>query len=145
MTGNSGADFGNTYYNDHHFHYGYFIYCAAVIGHIDPTWIPANKDYVNTLVRDIANPSVQDKFFPVSRMFDWYHGHSWAHGLFETLDGKVGVYRSADDCAAWYRSVSLTSFSPRSGSGVELRGREPHLRDQDVGDSHRRRQHGGPG
>ena len=31
-TGDSGCDFGNTYYNDHHFHYGYFVYTAAVIG-----------------------------------------------------------------------------------------------------------------
>lgn len=90
VTGNAGDDFGNTYYNDHHFHYGYFIFAAAVIGHLDPTWTAANKDYVNTLVRDIANPSSRDPFFPVSRSFDWFHGHSWAHGLFETLDGKVG-------------------------------------------------------
>lgn len=91
QTGNSGADFGNTYYNDHHFHYGYFILTAAIIGHLDPTWLTkANVDYVNTLVRDVANPSSADKYFPVYRNFDWYHGHSWAHGLYETLDGKVG-------------------------------------------------------
>lgn len=89
VTGNSGADFGNTYYNDHHFHYGYFVYAAACIGHIDPSWIPRNKAYVDTLVRDYANPSSKDAYFPVSRSFDWYHCHSWAHGLFESLDGKV--------------------------------------------------------
>lgn len=33
VTGDAGADFGNTFYNDHHFHYGYFIYAAAIIGH----------------------------------------------------------------------------------------------------------------
>lgn len=89
-TGNDGADFGNTFYNDHHFHYGYFIYAAAVIGYLDPSWLsPENIDYINTMVRDISNPSTADKYFPVSRNFDWYHGHSWAHGLFETLDGKV--------------------------------------------------------
>lgn len=89
-TGNSGMDFGNTYYNDHHFHYGYFIYAAAVIGYLDPSWLtPQNVDYINTMVRDIANPSASDKYFPVFRNFDWYHGHSWAHGLYDTLDGKV--------------------------------------------------------
>ncbi|RYP30572.1 hypothetical protein DL767_006162 [Monosporascus sp. MG133] len=92
VTGNDGADFGNTYYNDHHFHYGYFIYAAAIIGYLDPSWLTeANIDYVNTLVRDIANPSEEDKYFPVSRNFDWYHGHSWAHGLYDTLDGKAGT------------------------------------------------------
>jgi endo-1,3(4)-beta-glucanase len=89
VTGDAGADFGNSYYNDHHFHYGYFIYTAAVIGHLDPAWINVNKPFVNTLVRDISNPSTKDKVFPVWRCFDWYHGHSWAHGLFESLDGKV--------------------------------------------------------
>ena len=89
-TGNAGADFGNTYYNDHHFHYGYFVNAAALIGHMEPTWIPKNKDYVNMLVRDYANPSSQDPFFPQFRNFDIIHGHSWAHGLFESADGKVG-------------------------------------------------------
>ena len=65
-----------------------------MIGHLDPSWIPINKPFVNTLVRDISNPSSKDKLFPVWRSFDWYHGHSWAHGLFESLDGKV----SARDC-----------------------------------------------
>lgn len=89
VTGNPGDDFGNTYYNDHHFHYGYFVYAASVIGHLDPGWIPENKDYVNNLLRDYGNPSAKDPYYPAQRMFDWYHGHSWAHGLFETWDGKV--------------------------------------------------------
>ncbi|KAK3995908.1 glycosyl hydrolase family 81-domain-containing protein [Cladorrhinum sp. PSN332] len=101
VTGNSGADFGNSYYNDHHFHYGYFIYTAAVIGHLDPSWIPENKAWVNMLVRDIANPSTQDQYFPVWRCFDWYHGHSWAHGLFDTLDGKDQESSSEDTMHAY--------------------------------------------
>ncbi|KAJ9634912.1 endo-1,3-beta glucanase [Coniosporium tulheliwenetii] len=32
----AGLDFGGTYYNDHHFHYGYFVYTAAVIAYLDP-------------------------------------------------------------------------------------------------------------
>ncbi|KAK4665966.1 endo-1,3-beta glucanase [Podospora pseudopauciseta] len=101
VTGNSGADFGNSYYNDHHFHYGYFILTAAIIGHLDPSWIPANKAYVNMLVRDVANPSAADQYFPVWRNFDWYHGHSWAHGLFDTLDGKDQESSSEDTMASY--------------------------------------------
>jgi endo-1,3(4)-beta-glucanase len=101
VTGDPGADFGNSYYNDHHFHYGYFIYTAAVIGHLDPSWIPENKSFVNTLVRDIANPSTQDPYFPVSRNFDWYHGHSWAHGLYESSDGKDQESSSEDAMSAY--------------------------------------------
>ena len=100
-TGDPGADFGNSYYNDHHFHYGYFIYAAAVIGYLDPAWVQPNKGYVNMLVRDVANPSGQDKYFPVWRCFDWFHGHSWAHGLFETLDGKDQESSSEDTMHAY--------------------------------------------
>jgi endo-1,3(4)-beta-glucanase len=93
----SGADFGNTYYNDHHYHYGYFIYAAAVLGHIDPTWLtPANVDYINSLVRDVANPSSQDPYFPVYRSFDWFVGHSWSKGLFFSADGKDEESSSED-------------------------------------------------
>ncbi|PQE12215.1 glycosyl hydrolase family 81 protein [Rutstroemia sp. NJR-2017a BVV2] len=98
---NSGADFGNTYYNDHHFHYSYFVYAAAIIGYLDPTWLASHKDYINTLVRDYANPSPLDPYFPVSRSFDWYHGHSWAHGLYETFDGKNEESSSEDSLSAY--------------------------------------------
>lgn len=101
VTDDSGVDFGNTYYNDHHFHFGYFIYTAAVIGYLDPTWLPANVPYVNSLVRDIANPSSEDNYFPISRMFDWYHGHSWAHGLYESPDGKDEESSSEDSMSAY--------------------------------------------
>lgn len=100
-TGDSGADFGNTYYNDHHFHYGYHVLAAAVIGHLDGTWLAANRDWVNTLVRDYANPTSADTFFPVNRMFDWYHGHSFAHGLFESSDGRDQESSSEDTMAAY--------------------------------------------
>ncbi|KAG6080021.1 hypothetical protein E4U30_004927 [Claviceps sp. LM220 group G6] len=100
-TGDAGVDFGNTYYNDHHFHYGYHILAAATIGHLDPTWAMANKDYVNSLVRDVANPSKDDKFFPMWRSFDWYHGHSWAHGLYAAADGKNQESSSEDMMCAY--------------------------------------------
>ncbi|KAM7198882.1 hypothetical protein V8F20_005949 [Naviculisporaceae sp. PSN 640] len=101
QTGDAGVDFGNTYYNDHHFHYGYHILAAAIIGHLDHSWIAENKDYVNTLVRDVANPSPKDTYFPVFRSFDWYHGHSWAHGLYDALDGKNQESSSEDTMHAY--------------------------------------------
>ncbi|CAD0090695.1 unnamed protein product [Aureobasidium vineae] len=73
QTGDSGLDFGNTYYNDHHFHYGYFVYAAAVIGYLDPSWLSqgTNKAWVNMLVRDYSNSVTTDAYFPFSRSFDW--------------------------------------------------------------------------
>ena len=117
-TGDPGVDFGNSYYNDHHFHYGYFIHAAAVIGYLDPTWAQANKDYVNALVRDVANPSTLDTYFPVFRSFDWYNGHSWAKGLFETGDGKDQESTSEDAMFAyglkmWGRTIGDLSMERR--------------------------------
>ncbi|KAK6202613.1 endo-1,3-beta-glucanase [Scheffersomyces amazonensis] len=98
--GDTGADFGAGYYNDHHFHYGYFVHAAAVVGYIDKkfggTWAEDNKDWVNSLVRDVANPSADDSYFPISRMFDWFGGHSWAAGLFASGDGKNEESSSED-------------------------------------------------
>ncbi|KAJ4293790.1 endo-1,3-beta glucanase [Collariella sp. IMI 366227] len=102
VTGDKIADFGNSLYNDHHFHFGYFIYTAAVIGHLDPSWLTSsNRAYVNTLVRDVANPSARDEYFPAWRCFDWFHGHSWAHGLFDSLDGKDQESSSEDSMHAY--------------------------------------------
>ncbi|KAK9454508.1 endo-1,3(4)-beta-glucanase [Dipodascopsis uninucleata] len=122
-TGNVLEDFGNSYYNDHHFHYGYFIHAAAIIGYIDKglggNWIYDNKDYVNMLVRDVANPSDQDPYFPVSRSFDWFHGHSWAKGLFESGDGKDQESTSED----YHHAYGIKLWGKVSGdSSMEARG-----------------------
>ena len=58
--------------------------------------IDPDADWVNTLLRDAANPSSTDPYFPFSRSFDWYHGHSWAKGLFDSGDGKDQESTSED-------------------------------------------------
>lgn len=100
-TGNAANDFGAAWYNDHHFHYGYFIHAAAVIAKVDQqfggSW--ANdiaSDWINGLIRDVSNPSSEDTYFPVFRMFDWFHGHSWASGLFASADGQNEESSSED-------------------------------------------------
>lgn len=117
--GDEGADFGNTLYNDHHFHYGYFIHAAAIIGALDPSWIDANRDWVNMLVRDSGNAATNDPLFPFSRGFDWYHGHSWAKGLFESFDGKDQESSSEDSMYAY----ALKMWGKTSGdASLEARG-----------------------
>ncbi|KAF4595646.1 glycoside hydrolase family 81 protein [Ophiocordyceps camponoti-floridani] len=112
-TGDGGVDFGNTLYNDHHFHYGYHILAAALIADLDPGWGRTNGDYVRTLVRDIANPSASDGLFPEWRSFDWFHGHSWAHGLYASMDGKNQESSSEDMMAAY----ALKMWGRVSGDG----------------------------
>jgi endo-1,3(4)-beta-glucanase len=124
-----GLDFGNTLYNDHHFHYGYFLYTAAVIGYLDPDWLNqgSNKAWVNTLARDFANP-VTDEYFPFSRSFDWFHGHSWAKGLFESGDGKDQESTSEDTFATyalkmWGRVIRDSNMEARGNLQLAIQAR----------------------
>jgi endo-1,3(4)-beta-glucanase len=48
------VDFGNGYYNDHHFHYGYFLSIAAVIAKFDGNWLNTHRDYINWFARYVS-------------------------------------------------------------------------------------------
>lgn len=115
-------DFGSPFYNDHHFHYGYFIHAAAVVAYVDKqmggNWGETHKDWVNSLIRDVANPSDKDKFFPVFRSFDWFSGHSWAKGMFASADGKDEESTSEDYNFAygmklWGKAIGDVSMEAR--------------------------------
>jgi endo-1,3(4)-beta-glucanase len=96
-----GAAFGQGFYNDHHFHYGYFLYAAAVLAKADPAWGRANDAALRGLARDIAEPSGKDAEFARFRTMDWYEGHSWAAGLFEFADSR-NQESTAEAVNAWY-------------------------------------------
>lgn len=67
--------------NDHHFHYAYYIYAAAIIAQYDPTWADNSNwgGMVNLLIADAANAG-NDSRFPRLRSFDPYEGYAWASG-----------------------------------------------------------------
>ena len=96
-----GLAFGQGYYNDHHFHYGYHIYAAACLARVDPDWVEARGDAVLHLIRDIANPSGQDPHYPRQRHMDWFAGHSWASGLFAFGDAR-NQESTSEAVNAWY-------------------------------------------
>jgi len=102
-----GLNFGNAYYNDQHFHYGYHIYAASVVAHFDPAWGRRHWEQVLLLVRSIANPSEEDTNFPRHRHKDWYQGSSWASGvpLPPYLNGKN--QESSSEAIAAYEAVGL--------------------------------------
>ena len=52
---NVNVDFGNGYYNDHHFHYGYFLNVAAVIAKFDSAWLSQHQDYINWFARYVQD------------------------------------------------------------------------------------------
>lgn len=67
------ADFGNTYYNNHHFHWGYMVYACAMLAYLDPEWLNQghNKAWTNMLVKDYAESVSNSRDYPFSRSFDW--------------------------------------------------------------------------
>ncbi|CAJ1399569.1 unnamed protein product [Effrenium voratum] len=84
------ADFGNSCYNDHHYHFGYFVVAGAILAKLRPEWVNNTDfvDYVDGLVRDTSNPSSEDEYFPRFRSFDWFDLHSWSRGLAPNPAGK---------------------------------------------------------
>ena len=80
------ASFGSDEYNDHHFHYGYFLYAAAVLAAHDPGVVSRFAPVMNLVAADIG--SAGGEAFPDRRAFDAYAGHSWASGTSPFADGN---------------------------------------------------------
>jgi endoglucanase Acf2 len=92
--------------NDHHFHYGYFLRAAGVLGRRDPAWLARWRPMVDLLVRDIASGDRADPLFPYLRCFDPYAGHSWASGHGRFGDGN-NLESSSESINAWYGLLLL--------------------------------------
>ena len=95
------ADFGNGMYNDHHFHYGYHIYTAAVLAKSDPAWGAQWEDAVLHMISDVAEPSRESEWYTFTRTKDWYDGHAWASGIFKFGDGK-NQESTSESVNGWY-------------------------------------------
>ncbi|MFD5032202.1 glycosyl hydrolase [Streptomyces sp. NPDC058220] len=82
LTGYPASYGSDTELNDHHFHYSYYVYAAAIVAQYDQQWAADSAwgGMVKALIRDAANPSRTDADFPFLRGFDVYAGHSWASG-----------------------------------------------------------------
>jgi endoglucanase Acf2 len=94
------AAFGSEDFNDHHFHYGYFIYAASILGKYDEEFVANHGDYIDLLAADIGNYDKNDKYFPLRRNFDPYASHSWAAGLAPFADGN-NQESSSEAMQAW--------------------------------------------
>ena len=93
------ASFGSDQFNDHHFHYGYFLYAASILAKYDSAFLKAHGAFVNLIAADIASP-VAGKDFPQRRNFDPYFGHSWASGNGVFADGN-NQESSSEAINAW--------------------------------------------
>lgn len=101
----SGVDFGNYVYNDHHFFAGYFLLAAAMITEWEKQYTPGNfwinlsvtggdnqvykvRDMLDFLWRDVHNPftndtmaAIYDTDLPYDRYGLPWEGHGVANGL----------------------------------------------------------------
>ena len=93
--------FGTKNYNDHNFHYGYFIYAAAIIAMYDENFAKDYGSVVNLLIQDIANTEKNNKSFPYMRSFDFYESHSWANGMGGADDRGIDIESSSEAMNAW--------------------------------------------
>jgi len=97
------ASYGsNDSLNDHHFHYGYWIHAAAILGMFDPTWASTSNwgGMVDQLIADIATPTRGGAQYPFLRHFDVYEGHAWASGKAPFGDGG-NEESSSESMNAW--------------------------------------------
>lgn len=91
--------FGSEDFNDHHFHYGYFIYAASILGKYDSEFLKNYQKQINVLVADIASYNLTSDF-PIERNYDPYAAHSWAAGLSPFSDGN-NQESSSEAINAW--------------------------------------------
>ena len=106
---NKAYDYGNGIYNEHYSQYGYALYAVAVLGKSNPKFMKKYKEEIEYLVRDFANPSVNDKHFPVTRNKDWFYGHSWGSGMEEHFHNRY--LQSSSEAIFGYYAVSLIGLA----------------------------------
>ncbi|MGB7817558.1 MAG: glycosyl hydrolase [Ornithinibacter sp.] len=81
------ASFGSDEWNDHHFHYGYFLYAAGVLAAEDRSLLERWRPVLDLVAADIAG-SGTGGLFPDRRTFDPYAAQSWASGTAPFADGN---------------------------------------------------------
>lgn len=86
-------------FNDHHFHYGYFVYASAVLCMLDDDFRSRYGAMAREVARDYANwqRSSDEPWF---RTLDPYCGHSFAGGLGNQGNGN-GQESSSEAIQGW--------------------------------------------
>jgi hypothetical protein len=118
--GDAAFGFGNqTFLNDHHFHWGYFIRASAtLVNALANNLCAANADdtfgndygpMVEHLIRDIA-ADYGDPLYPAYRHFDPYMGHSSASGAGQYADGN-NQESSSEAVNAWYALILWAKYA----------------------------------
>lgn len=89
-------------FNDHHFHYGYFTYAAALLCLEDKEFARDYGPMLTLIAKDYANWDRSDSRFPWLRTLDPWVGHSYAGGLGDAgNDNGNGQESSSESMQAW--------------------------------------------
>ncbi|MDE7380494.1 MAG: discoidin domain-containing protein [Muribaculaceae bacterium] len=89
-------------FNDHHFHYGYFTYAAALLCMEDPEFAGNYGELLKLIAKDYANYDRRDTRFPFLRTLDPWCGHSWAGGLGDAgNDNGNGQESTSEAMQSW--------------------------------------------
>ena len=89
-------------FNDHHFHYGYFIYAAALLCMEDAGFAANYGEILRMIAKDYANWDRDDSRFPFLRTLDPWAGHSYAGGLGDHgNDNGNGQESSSEAMQGW--------------------------------------------
>ena len=94
------SNFGNSYYNDHHFHWGYMFYVWNSLYSLGVDIITSNIDSVVLLLRDVINPTTTLDATK-TRHKNWFGAHSFATG-FEPSNPNTNsgpVQRQQESCS----------------------------------------------
>ena len=86
-------------FNDHHFHYGYFTYAAALLAMVDDDFRNNYGEILTLIAKDYANWDHEDSRFPLFRTFDPWAGHSFAGGMGD--DNGNGQESSSEAMQGW--------------------------------------------
>ena len=68
-------------FNDHHFHYGYFVMASALLALVDKDFRDNYGQMARLLAKDYANWDHDDTAYPFFRTLDPWAGHSFAGGM----------------------------------------------------------------
>jgi len=114
--------FGSEEFNDHHFHYGYFLYAAGVLCASDSALAEKLAPVMDLLAADIASGK-DTGLFPQWRPFDVYASHAWASGTSPFADGN-NQESSAEGVHAW-AGLALWAKA-RGNAGLETQATWMH-------------------
>ncbi|MDM8086411.1 glycosyl hydrolase [Cellulomonas cellasea] len=109
--------FGSEEFNDHHFHYGYFLATAGLLAADDPALAAELAPVLDLLAQDVA-AAEGSEWFPQLRAFDVYAGHAWASGPAPFADGN-NQESSSEAVTAWNGLGLWAAASGQDALGVQ--------------------------